>query len=405
MVVGDGQILAQVKDAYSRAVDAGAVDSLLHRLMHTAFRAAKRVASETDLASGAASVSTAAVAMASDHFAEFGAEDLSGAHVLLVGAGKMGRLAIGALDSYAPASISVTNRSPERAREVAEEHGARTVAWEDRYEAVAAADFVVVATGAPEPVLNAGRLPHGGSASTGCPVDHGGSRADRSSTEAPSTLLIDISMPRNIDPVIGELDAFTVFDLDDLKAWTERVEKERGSEIPHAQEICETLLSDFVTWVFHQQALQPAIQAIRSTFDAIREQEVDRHAEKTGMNREEVDRLTTSIMQKLLAVPIVKLKNVDPDSISFVQGIQLLHALFSRPGCEDESAQVASDKDQAVQQRLPDADGKQPSLSDAPSDCPYVTHDPDQAPRTESGSDFATELLRQALSAQDSADR
>jgi len=376
MVTGDGQILAQVKDAYRRAVDADAVDSLLHRLMHTAFRAAKKVATETDLASGAASVSTAAVAMASQHFTRRGIDNLDGVRVLLVGAGKMGRLAIGALDRCQPESIAVTNRSPERAQEVAETYRAQVVAWEDRHEAVKEADFVVVATGAPEPVIRADDLP----SSTGT---SGG------------TLLVDISMPRNVDPMLEGRAEYVVCDLDDLKAYTDGVREDRSSEIPRAEEICDELLSDFVTWVFHQQALQPAIQAIRGTFDAIREQEVDRHAEKTNMDREEVDRLTKSIMQKLLAVPIVKLKNVDPDSISFVQGIQLLHALFSRPTCEDESAQAARDAGHV----LPTDGEKQPSLSDAPAECPYSTHDPDKAPRTESGRDYATELLREALQA------
>ena len=378
MVTGDGQILSQVKDAYRRAVDAGAVDSLLHRLMHTAFRAAKQVATETDLASGAASVSTAAVAMATEHFTRRGIENLDGVRVLLVGAGKMGRLAIGALDRCAPASLTVTNRSPERAQEVAETYHADVADWSRRHEAIAEADFVVVATGAPHPVICADDLPE-------------------ASGDAPSTLLVDISMPRNVDPILEDRPGYAVFDLDDLKTWTDDVREDRSSEIPRAEEICEDLLSDFVTWVFHQQALQPAIQAIRGTFDAIRKQEVDRHAEKTGMNREEVDRLTKSIMQKLLAVPIVKLKNVDPDSISFVQGIKLLHALFSRPTCEDESAQAARDAGHVLPTSGED---KQPSLSDAPAECPYGTHDPDKAPRTESGRDYATELLREALGAQ-----
>ena len=164
--------------------------------------------------------------------------------------------------------------------------------------------------------------------------------------------------------MIDEREGYTVFDLDDLHAWTEKVRDRRSSSVPEAEAICDDLLGDFVTWVFHQQALQPAIQAIRETFDSIREQEVDRHAHRTDMDREEVDRLTQSIMQKLLAVPIVRLKNVDPDSIDFVQGIKLLHALFSP-------------SDNSGGRSLPKArEDESPSLSDAPSRCPYLTHDP-----------------------------
>lgn len=362
MVTGDSQIFAQLKNAYQRAVDHGGVESVMHRLMHAAFRAAKRVANETDLASGAASVSTAAIAMARDFFADRdGIADLSDLRVLLVGAGKMGRLALKALDADAPAHVRVTNRSPDRARCVAAQYEAEPVAWDDRYAAVREADFVIVATGAPEPVIDAPTL----SSQVG-PVDG-------------DTLFVDISMPRNVDPVVHALDGCTVCDLDDLQDWTDRVEQARGDEVPRAKAICEEQLQEFVTWVFHQEAMQPAIQAIRETFDAIREQEVERHAHRTDMDRDEVDRLTKSIMQKLLAVPIVKLKNVDPESIDFVQGIKLLHALFSRRSCEEDSARSLDERSEAYV----------PSLSDTPSGCPF---DPES--KAEDDSDA---LIQEAL--------
>ena len=381
MVPGDGQILKQVKEAYRVAVECDAVDTLLHRLMHTAFRAAKRVATETDLSSGAASVSTASVAMACDYFAGHSADHFRGINVLLVGAGQMGQLALASVVREEPASITITNRSPDRAERVASKHSAGTLAWDERHSAIAESDFVIVATGASEPVITGDQLP------------------ERSGK--PTALLVDISMPRNIDPSIDDRPGYAVLDLDDLQQYVSDTEARRGEEIPRAQQICEDIMSDFVTWVFHQQALQPAIQAIRGTFDSIREQEVDRHAHKTGMNREEVDRLTKSIMQKLLAVPIVKLKNVDPDSIDFVRGIKLLHALFSRPTCEDESAENA--REQRVVQNgspnarqngqkssQPDTSPSAPSLSEAPARCPFETHNSDGAPS-------ADDMLRQAV--------
>ncbi|MFB6249302.1 MAG: glutamyl-tRNA reductase [Salinibacter sp.] len=348
MVLGDQQILAQVKEAYQRAVDADQVHSLMHRLLHTAFRAAKRVSTETGLSQGAASVSTASVEMARQYFEGQGAiRSLSQARVLLIGAGKMGRLALRALEDDAPASIAVANRSPERAVEVAETHDGRVVPWERRHSAVADADLVLVATGAEHPILRADALPDGATAS-------------------PNRLLVDIARPRNVDPAVDTRSGYTLLDLDDLRGWTRQVHEERSTAVPDAEAICEDLLADFVTWVFHQQALQPAIQAIRETFDSIRQQEVDRHAHRTDMDREEVDRLTKSIMQKLLAVPIVRLKNVDPDSIDFVQGIELLHALFAP-------------SDDSGGRSLPEAtsDGH-PTLSDAPSRCPYLTHDAEE---------------------------
>ena len=345
VVLGERQVFAQVKTAYERAVDAGAVHSVMHRLLHTAFRTAKRVSSETTLDRGAASVSTAAVEMAREDLeAHAGPSSLSEADVALIGAGKMGRLALEALADEAPQSVTIVNRSPDRAREVAASYGGMAQAWDHRHDAVAAADLALVATDAPDPVLSPASLP--------APDDG-------------STLLVDVAMPRNVDPAVADHPGYRVYDLDDLQAWTEDVRERRAAAVPEAESICEELLEDFVTWFFHQQALQPAIEAIRSTFETIREQEVDRHAHRTDMDREEVDRLTQSIMQKLLAVPIVRLKNVDPESIDFAQGIELLHALF------------APSEDEPPGRSLPeDSDAVRPTLGDAPSQCPYLTHDP-----------------------------
>lgn len=345
MVLGDAQILAQVKAAYERAVDVDAVQSLLHRLLHTAFRAAKRVSSETQLESGAASVSTAAVELARQDLATNGeASAFSGSEIVLVGAGRMGQLALKALAEDSVDSLTVVNRSDERAADVADSFGGQTGDWDRRHEIVSEADLAIVATGAPEPILDADGLPK--------------------KAEASPTLLVDIAMPRNVDPDVETRGGYRLYDLDDLNAWTERVQERRADAVPEAREICQEELEEFVTWVFHQQALEPAIQAIRRTFDTIREQEVERHAHRTDMDREEVDRLTQSIMQKLLAVPIVRLKNIDPDSIDFVQGIELLHALFA-PSDSDESRRCLETM----------GDDHRPSLADAPSHCPYLTHD------------------------------
>ena len=366
VVLGERQIFSQMKSAYERAVDANAIHSLMHRLLHTAFRAAKRVSSETGLSRGAASVSTAAVEMARHDFeARDDAPALADAEVVLVGAGKMGRLALEALVDDAPQSLTIVNRSPDRAQELAASFDGSTQPWARRHHAVAEADLALVATGAPDPILTAAALP---------------------SAQDGSTLIVDVTMPRNVDPTVGDESGYRLYDLDDLEGWTDAVQEKRATAVPEAEAICEELLEEFVTWVFHQQALQPAIQAIRSTFDTIREQEVDRHAHRTDMDREEVDRLTESIMQKLLAVPIVRLKNVDPDSIDFVQGIELLRALFA-PSDEEGAGRSLSD----------DADAEHPTLGDAPSRCPYLTHD--SAP-----DDPETEEVQRALRMTEEAD-
>lgn len=314
LVLGDGQIFSQMKDAYRLAVDEDAVGTAMHRLMHTAFRAAKRVIAETLLTSGNASVAGAAVAVARDFFLRQDGRGLEHRHALILGAGQMGALALEALASSDVASVSIANRTRSRAERIAEPASATVVDWSDRFAAAADADLIFVTTGASDFVLAAGDL----------------AVRDR------PALLVDISVPRNVDPALAAVPTYEVIDLDDLNRMLVDAERMRRDAIPAAEGICEEHLEEFVSWVLHHQSMQPAIQAIAGTFDQIRRQEIDRHAHRfADLDRRQLDRLTRSIMQKLLAVPIVRLKSTDPDSVDFVRGVEMLRALFARPGCED----------------------------------------------------------------------
>jgi len=368
LVPGDAQILAQVKNAYRRAVEADAIGAVGHRLMHTAFRAAKRVRSETSLSSGAASVSTAAVALAEDFFRKRRPDGWTDRRVLLVGAGKMGRLALEALadrtgDRAALASMAVTNRSPERAAEAARAFsGAETVPWGERHAAAARADLVIVATGAEEPTLCAEALPERPSAADG----------------DPATLVVDIARPRNADPAVAERSGFALRDMDELHGWVRDTRAARRDARPQGEAICREETSEFVSWVFHQEAMQPAIQAIRSTFESIRQQEIDRHAHRfADADAEDLERLTQSILQKVLAVPIVRLKGAGAESMDFTRGIRLLETLFSQPGCEDDE-----EMGEATGSEKADANGDGNGDArpvDAPARCPFETHQPSGA--------------------------
>ena len=321
MIVGDAQILAQMKEAYGIAVDAGRVGTVLHRLMHTAFRTAKHVVSETAVGIGAASVPGAAVAMARSHVGGI----LGSAHVLLVGAGEVGRLILKALDGVRPLRLSITNRSAERAQQLGLQFRADVVPWERRHEAVGLADVVLVATSADEPILEATALPE---------------------VDAPEReiLVVDLSVPRNADPAIGRIPGYRVVDMDELDAWIQKVEDARRLEVPRAEQLVGEELAEFVSWMFHQDALQPAIQAIRDTFERIRTQEIERHLHRfSDADRRDIDTLTRSIMQKLLAVPIVRLKAHGAESPDLEEGVRLLRMLFTRANCEDESAQSEHD--------------------------------------------------------------
>ena len=316
-VLGDEQILAQMKGAYRIAVDEERIGSVLHRLMHTAFRTAKRVRTETALSEGAASISGLAVRAARLHFEQQGSS-LDGRRVLLLGTGEMGLVALKTLASEG-AVLTVSNRSRERAEAAAESVGAELLDWSARHAAVAEADLVLVASGAPEPVLFERDLPP--------------------RTEAAPCLIIDVAMPRNVEPSIRDKAGYTLLDLDLLGLWRTQTTESRRAAAPAAEAICAEGLAEFVAWVFNHEALQPAIRALRETFEAIRQQEIERHAHRfQSADREDLDRLTRSILQKLLAVPVVRLKNTDSESLDFVRGVRFLSHAFSRPGCDQASS-------------------------------------------------------------------
>jgi glutamyl-tRNA reductase len=311
MVVGDVQILAQMKEAYRLAVDADRVGTILHRLMHTAFRTAKRVFGSTGVGSGAASVSSAAVAVARTYFGG----SLRDRSVLLVGTGAVGQLALSALRTAKPARITLVNRSRQHAEALQGEFSAEVADWSERHRLAATHDVVVVATAAEAPILLAGNL----------------APAER------QTLVLDLSVPRNVEASVDALPGYRVMDMDTLEAWTKSVEEARRLELPKANDIVREELSEYVAWMFHHEALQPAIQTIRDTFESIRKQEVERYRNRfIGADREELDLLTKSILQKLLAVPIVHLKASDPESLDLVRGVKLIQSFFSRPGCDEE---------------------------------------------------------------------
>lgn len=316
MVLGDGQILSQVKDAYRIAVEENRVDAVLHRLMHTAFSTAKQVMNETRMMGGTASVAGTAAAITIQELSRLQLAEAS--KILVVGGGQMGRLVIEHLSKYRDLKLSFTNRSCERADAIVGQFPhVKHIEWPERFSEMDASDAVIVASGAEQHVVEATDL-------TPRPA------------KANSVLIIDIAMPRNVDPEINALPGYRVFDLDVLQHMIDDVLQQRKDEMPGAQEICKRMLADFVSWFFHHQAMQPAIQAILQTFDTIRLQEIERHQGLfSEIDYQQLDRITRSIMQKVLAVPVVRLKNVGHDHIDYINGVKLLQTLFARTSCED----------------------------------------------------------------------
>src|ERR1051325_5002156 len=196
LVVGESQILGQVKEAYQHAVEAGTVGRVLSQLMNRAISVAKRVRTETGVAQNPVSISSVAVELARKIF-----EDLTNKSVLLVGAGEMGELAARNLIEAGTSKLLVTNRTAARAEEVARQFGGAAVSFEAFYDVLAAADLVLCSTGAPDYVIR--------------PAD---ARPALKGRRRGPLLFIDISVPRNVDPAIAHLDNCFLFDVDDLES-------------------------------------------------------------------------------------------------------------------------------------------------------------------------------------------
>ncbi len=350
MVPGDVHIYFQLKKAYAVAVEEERVETTMHRLLHTAFRAAKRVINETELSHNNASVPMRAAEVIRSRITRTQGENRketpASAGVLVVGAGQIGQETAEALQMLGIARLSFTNRTEERARNAAERYRANHVPWKDRHAAAAQADAVIVATSAPNPVLRR--------------------EAFAMETSGAARLLVDISVPRGVDEAIGALPRVELVTIDQLGKAETRTQDALQASLDKAGEIVDEMIAEYVSWVFLHQSLQPAIQAIAKTFEAIRAQEVDKYRQRFSEDgQEQLDQLTRSIVQKLLAVPVVRLKSVDPERIDFSHGVRLLQHLFLREDCDEEEAPAAENPSR------PDAENPAARPADAlPADCP-----------------------------------
>jgi glutamyl-tRNA reductase len=224
MVIGESQILGQVKEAYQQAVQAGTVGRILSQLMHRTLNVAKRVRTETGISQNPVSISSVAVELARKIFGE-----LLDKTVLLVGAGEMGEQAARNLMEAGTSKLIVTNRTADRAEAMAREFGGGAVNFEAFYDVLPSADIVICSTGAPGYVITLNE--------TG--------RALRSRRKGP-VLFIDISVPRNIDPMVSNVDNCFLFDIDDLDSVVKSNLKERQREALAAESIIESEVQHFI---------------------------------------------------------------------------------------------------------------------------------------------------------------
>jgi glutamyl-tRNA reductase len=280
LVVGEPQVLGQVRHAYSIAVEAGTAGRVLHKLVHHALHVAKRVRSETGIAANAVSVSFTAVELGRKIFGS-----LKGATVLLVGAGEMAELAAQHLTSAGASRILVANRTYATAQELAVKFGGEAVEFSALEETLAEADVVICSTGAQQYII----------------TPEMAERARHSRRNRPA-FFIDISVPRNVDPAVAKLPNLFVFDVDDLEAVVASNMREREREAERAELIVESEVSQF------QQALRnldigPTVGALKEKLNNIAQEEFRRQRNRLGTLTPEQERaieaMLTSAVNKI----------------------------------------------------------------------------------------------------------
>ena len=308
LVPGEGEILGQVRDAY----EAGSHGPVLDRLFREALRVGKKVRTETAINESPASVSSAAGALAQQVFG-----DLTGCRVLLVGAGEVSELAARALAARGATISAVTSRTEANARRLAGAFGARVVPFKDRAAELEQADVVVSSTSAPEPILAPDQIP------------------DR---KGRPLFVIDLAVPRDVDPAVARLEDCYLYDIDDLEAVVRESLSGRRREAERAEAIVEREAERFHDWQASLTVV-PAIASLRERAESIRSGELAKaEARLEGLSESErrtVESLTTQIVNKLLHVPIVRLKQA-----AATEGtgyVEVARDLFGLP--EDDAGQ------------------------------------------------------------------
>ena len=290
MVVGEPQILGQVKDAFDTALLNKTTGVILNKLFKKAISVAKRVRTETRIAENAVSISYAAVELAKKIFSSL--RDKRG---MLVGAGEMGELAANYLVSSGIQEIVVSTRNYDRALNLAQTYNGRAVRFENFLEEMGRSDVVICSTGAPDYVIRSEHMQD---------IIH--KRKNR------PIFLIDISVPRNIDPAINKIDNVFLYDIDDMHAVVEANRRTRKEEADKGEQIIVEEVETFSKW-FKSLEVVPAIVALREKVEDIRRKELERVTDKLRtLSPEEiaaVEGLTNTIISKILHGPLVALKS------------------------------------------------------------------------------------------------
>ena len=314
MVIGEPQILGQIKTAYGYASEFKTAGLILNRLLHKAFSVAKRVRTETEIASNAVSVSFAAVELARKIF-----DSLADKTVLLIGAGEMCELAARHFINNGVASVHVTNRTFERAQKLADEFGGKPIHFENFVEHLPQVDIVLTSTGAPNFILG-----------------HKAIEEVIKRRRYKPMFFIDIAVPRDIDPRVNDIENVYLYDVDDLQGVVQANLKERHKEAKKAESIIEQEIGVFFKWLSTLDVV-PTIVALRKKLEEVRRAELEKtfgNLKELGeKERKSIEALTAAIVNKVLHRPMMLLKKSqnDPAGDSYVDAVRVLFDLELPP--------------------------------------------------------------------------
>ena len=287
MVLGEPEILGQVRQAHEIADAVGSSGPLTRRLLRSAAETGRRARSETAVSTGAVSLGYAVVELARNIFSE-----LTEAGVLVLGAGETARQVVRNLVDRGARRVQVANRGRERAERLAAEiPGVETLSLDERYAALESADVVVATTSAPEPLLTAA-----------------GMREALGRRRARPLLVVDLGVPRNVEEAVGRLDGVFLHSLDSLDVLIQRNLKRRREEVPRVEEIVEQELARFTAW-FRALAAEPLVARLQKQAEEVRRRELAHALSRfPPETHEDLDRLTRALVRKILHHPSARLR-------------------------------------------------------------------------------------------------
>jgi glutamyl-tRNA reductase len=324
LVMGEPQVLGQVKEAFGVASQMGCTGPLLNKLFHSAFAAGKRVRSETSLSEGAVSVSYAAVALAKKIFGT-----LKDRAVLVLGAGEMGKLTAIHMRSQGIARLLISSRTATHAAALAQAIGGDAIAWDSMNGALAEADILITATGSSTPIISRAQI----------------SQIMKARRQRP-LFIIDIAVPRDVEADAGELEQVFLYNIDDLQAVVQENITKRGSEASEAEKIVGHEVARFTGWLNSRGAV-PTIIALRQRFESIRQSELKRLEPKLASlspeARSRVEEVTRLILEKLLINPTEQLKSTsDADTVAaYSDALNRLFALTPDDNADEQTLTIA----------------------------------------------------------------